>query len=97
MSKTFNFIQDLDQDPYTYTNSCYHCGTENIIKIDQESYVKWKVHKNFIQDVFPWLNKEQRELLISGTHPQCWDEVFPDDEEEDPYLSEILDAQKGHP
>jgi hypothetical protein len=97
MSKTYNFITDLDQDPYIHTNSCLYCGTENVIKIDQEDYIKWKVQKTYIQEVFPWLDKEQRELLISGTHPQCWDEVFPDDDEQDPYLLEILDAQKGHP
>jgi len=97
MSKTFNFIQDLDKEPYTYTNSCFHCGTENIITIDKDDYVSWKVKGSFVQNVFPWLTMDQRELLVSGTHPHCWEEMFPELDEEDSYLSEILDAQNGHP
>jgi hypothetical protein len=29
-----------------------------------------------IQDVFPELNADEREFMISGTHPACWDEMF---------------------
>lgn len=97
MARHYNFHTDLDQDPYVYTNSCYHCGTENIIRIDQEDYTLWKVHKTYVQIVFPELSKEHRELLISGTHPKCWTEIFGNEDQEDPYLLEILDAQNGHP
>jgi len=27
----------------------------------------------FVQNVFPEMSPEDRELLISGTHPACWD------------------------
>jgi hypothetical protein len=96
MPRIYNYQTDLDQDPYTYTNSCYHCGTENIIKIDEEDYKLWKVDQTYVQNVFPNLSFEEREVLISGTHPQCWTEIFGNEQEEDPYLLEILDAKNDH-
>ena len=33
-----------------------------------------------IQEALPELSADQRELLISGTCPKCWDELFPPDE-----------------
>lgn len=95
MSKHFNFHTDLDQEPYTYTNSCYHCGQENIITIDQQDYKLWKVNQTFVQLVFPELSPEQREILISGTHPECWDEVFPE-EDEDPVILDILNTNDNN-
>lgn len=29
-----------------------------------------------IQDVFPDMARDEREVLISGTHPQCWASMF---------------------
>ncbi len=34
------------------------------------------------QDAFPDLLAPIREQIISGTHPQCWDEIFKDYEDE---------------
>lgn len=97
MTRTYNFQSNLDEDPYIYTNSCYHCGQENIIKIDTQDYKLWKVNQTFVQLVFPELSNEQRELLISGTHPECWTEIFGNEDEEDPYLEDILDNTNNQP
>ena len=39
----------------------------------------------FVQDAFPELPKQYREMLISGTCPSCWDAMFGsfDDDDED--------------
>lgn len=29
-----------------------------------------------VQDVFPYLSRDMRELLISGMCPECWDKMF---------------------
>lgn len=34
------------------------------------------------QEAFPNMSIELREQIISGTHPKCWDEMFPMPEEE---------------
>lgn len=36
-----------------------------------------------IQEVFPDLSPEHREMFITGFCPKCWDEIFGDEEEED--------------
>lgn len=35
-----------------------------------------------MQDAFPFLTNEEREFLISGTTPEEWNALYPDDEEE---------------
>jgi hypothetical protein len=49
----------------------------------KQQYNKWQVRGLYIQDVFPHLDKDIREWMISGTHPACWNQVF--GEEEDYY------------
>jgi len=34
-----------------------------------------------VQNAFPNLNSDQREFLISGCTPQCWELLFPEEEE----------------
>lgn len=29
-----------------------------------------------IQDILPAMSLEQREMIITGTHPECWDAMF---------------------
>ena len=35
-----------------------------------------------IQHAFPEMPMETRELLISGTHPECWDSLYKDEDDE---------------
>ena len=54
---------------------CFHCGGINRILVETECLEKW--YKGaFIQDAFPHLSPDERELIQSGTHPECWDEMF---------------------
>ena len=36
-----------------------------------------------IQDAFPYLTNEQREIIISGMTDDMWGDMFPNDEEEE--------------
>jgi hypothetical protein len=76
MVYTYNFKKDLDSGSYTYSNHCVHCGQSNMITIDEYDYFRWKIQSTYAQTVFPWLSPDQREVLISGTHPNCWNEAF---------------------
>jgi hypothetical protein len=61
------------------TKKCYHCGKNGYIIMSQKDYFKGKKAYEqgaFVQDAFPNLNIDEREQIISGTHPQCWDELF---------------------
>ena len=64
-------------------HDCVVCGRihEPVI-LDAEKFYRWKVGGEHIQDVFPEMTKDQREILISGTCPECWDVLFPKEDEE---------------
>lgn len=53
-----------------------------------EQYHAWKggVH---VQNIFPSWPPEDREMLISGTCPSCWEEMWAEEEEEDVYDDEV--------
>jgi len=54
---------------------CKYCNIDHDLDITE-----WQVarHKNgeLAQNVYPNLNREERELLISGTCGNCWDKMF---------------------
>ena len=65
-------------------HDCVVCGkVHDPIILDAEKFYRWKSGE-CIQDVFPdsEMTKEQREILISGTCPECWDVLFPKEDEE---------------
>lgn len=66
-----------------HINSCYHCHEENFIAVDPEDLESWQTHGNYIQDAFPYLTPDQRELVKTGIHPECWTAMFGEDDEED--------------
>jgi hypothetical protein len=70
-----------DEPLHIYKNTCFHCKKENVYLMLTSDYYRWKVTKHYAQDVFPDLSHEDRETLISGTHPTCWNEMFPPDED----------------
>ena len=78
--KEFNFAGDSD-DLCTINNKCAHCGEDNKIILDYMSYLRWYDGEGFIQDIFPKLSSQERELIISGTHPECWIEIFGKEDE----------------
>ena len=61
------------------TKPCTHCGETSKLRVDADAYRQW-VSGALIQDAFPDMDADNRELLISGTHPACWDTMFGDDQ-----------------
>lgn len=55
---------------------CMHCDGVTFYKITKEQYQGWVENRKFIQELFPEIGKEDREQMISGTHPECWIEMF---------------------
>ena len=62
------------------TMPCYKCGKSSIIEVDSIGYQKWQ-SGTLIQKAFPEMPKESRELLLSGIHPECWNEMFKDSDD----------------
>ena len=58
-------------------STCDHCKTRYAIMADPADVVAWQDGK-LIQDAMPYLSKEDRELLISGTCGDCFSAMFGD-------------------
>ena len=54
---------------------CRFCGTINYVEVEWPDYWDWQYGMP-AQDAFPYLTPDEREMLISGTCPKCWDEIF---------------------
>lgn len=59
-----------------HTNVCRHCNIQNVILLNNEDYLRW-TSGHYVQDVFTWLNVDDREIIMTGTHSKCWNEMFP--------------------
>lgn len=57
------------------------CGKRYTFDIDPEDYYRFQ-HGTFAQDAFPYLTSDQRELLISQTCGDCFNRMFPPDDDE---------------
>ena len=54
---------------------CPFCGCENKITVNEADYRSWR-DGELAQIAFPYLSADDREMLISGICPTCWDEMF---------------------
>jgi len=84
---------------------CNHCRAPYDIEVKASDLKDWKEGKGFVQECFPYLSTDDRELLISKTCGVCWDNLFPEPEEEEemehhpielhPTFKDILDSVLG--
>jgi len=63
------------------TPQCINCGQIGYIEdVKEKDYKVWiEIDKSIrpkIQDLFPYLNADQREQIMTGTHPACWNQMF---------------------
>jgi hypothetical protein len=62
------------------TPPCIECHKTSNVEVTAEQEKRFHSGE-FVQNVFPDWSPEKRELLITGTHPECWDKIFPDEGE----------------
>lgn len=63
-----------------YTSPCCPvCGSATEVLFTEEEWKRYQTIK-FIQDALPHWSADKRELLLTGTHPECWDEMFGEEE-----------------
>ena len=56
---------------------CNICNKDQELQVrpqDAEEYLHNR--RRYVQDIFPYLSVGERELLISGICPKCFNEVF---------------------
>lgn len=63
---------------------CPLCGKHHDpVVLDANKFYAWKIELESIQNVFPEMSNAEREILISGTCPGCFKELFSRCEKED--------------
>ena len=55
-------------------NNCYE------VPVDIEDFMNWDSDTVFVQDAFPQLTPAQREQLVTGICPTCWDTLFAEED-----------------
>ena len=64
--------------------TCNLCGKKHELLVRHKDLVSYvSPNRGYIQDIFPYLNAGERELLISGVCPSCWNDMFGGDEDEE--------------
>lgn len=69
--------------PASVHKTCIVCNNEAFFLMTQDQYDRWIVQRQYAQNVFPHIDKDIREWMVSGTHPECWDSLFQDEDESD--------------
>jgi hypothetical protein len=64
------------------TKPCLVCDKYEVLSLDREAVTRWQEGEN-IQSAFPDMKAAEREVLITGTHPACWDKLFPTEGEDE--------------
>lgn len=81
------------------TNPCPHCHERGQVLIPEAEWFTWDFGRGpHIQVAMPSLSADEREMILTGTHPACWAEMFPEEDEEYPEDGELLiDLPKEEP
>lgn len=74
--REFVFLENPEDETIVITNKCFHCGWQNNIYLSRKDFLSWKHEGNYIQDVFHFLSPELREIMMTGTHPKCFQKMF---------------------
>lgn len=63
------------------TPPCPGCGEQGSLEVEEFPYLMFLLGTK-VQEAFPGMAPAEREQLLSGFHPACWDIEFSDDSEE---------------
>lgn len=62
------------------TPRCQMCHQSSVLDLDEVAVLAWQGGLH-IQNAFPHLSADSRELILTGTHPSCWDEMMGDSDD----------------
>lgn len=87
------------QDPRDFVQvkclPCVYCGVTTTVSVLKSSAMRWNAGE-MVHEAFPDLAPSIRELLLTGTHGECWDAMFPDEDEydEDDEEPSVVEGEK---
>lgn len=67
---------------YAVTVYCTVCKEEHTLLVNIDDWFMFGMpNRPHIQDIFPYLTPAEREMLITGICPKCWQKLFPPEPE----------------
>ena len=74
-----------DEWTMMFTDKCIHCGDTGYVRVKKRDQATWKYTSRYlrplVQDLFPYIHKDWREQIMTGTHTRCFIEMFGDEED----------------
>jgi len=67
------------EDSVYVGRNCPFCGKYHEVEVSEADYWSWLIHEKSVQTAFPYLNANDREILVSGICSECWDNMFGED------------------
>lgn len=69
-----------EKERITVCKICPQCKKEQIVaNVDAENYYRWKFKGDInIQDALPDKTNDEREILMTGICPDCWNALWKD-------------------
>lgn len=68
---------------YWLDRKCICCSGETYFALSWRQYERYIIKGEHAQDVFSHIPANIRETIISGTHSDCFDQLYADFEEDD--------------
>lgn len=65
----------INKKETTIVTTCPFCGHTNFIEVNESDYFDWD-DGALIQNAFPYLSADEREMLKTGICPTCWEKMF---------------------
>ena len=56
--------------------TCNKCGSQETFFVVPDDVLKWQAGDGYIQDIFDYLTASERELMISKTCGECWNDMY---------------------
>ena len=69
-------VQIVTDEHAVVSAKCVSCLALTPLEITPQELKKFLGSKSSIQDCFPNMDREYREMLISGFCPSCWRQLF---------------------
>lgn len=63
-------------DDVIVTTTCPVCGKSHELRVNHEALERYMYEGVLVQNAFPELSPEERELLITGIDAACWIDTF---------------------
>lgn len=59
---------------------CKYCNKIHKMPVFKKDLEEYNKGEKLVQECFPYISPEYRELLISGMCPECWDKLYEENE-----------------